>query len=222
MTEQITHLLLQEPPGGLVFSQLAALASDFFLFERWEGPWFEKDNWEKLTKGTRIFLTMAGALFLIYEVRARRLRERLRLRTRKTIAYAMTALAFFVYFDFFNPNVRYEEYYHRHELYHYYLGSKFSKELGYLRLYECTMIAEIELGRGANVRKREVRDLRENLIKPVESTYIVKDPDHASSTFTQSAGEHSTDIEWFYKSAAGSYWEGMQKDHGYNPPPVGP
>jgi hypothetical protein len=222
MTEHITALASSVSHlAGSSFSHLAALASDFFLYEHWEGPWFEKDNWEKLTKGTRIFLTMAGALFLIYEVRARRLRERLRLRTRKTIAYVMTALAFLVYFDFFNPNVRYEEYYHRHELYHYYLGSKFSKELGYLRLYECTMIAEIELGRGANVRKREVRDLRENLIKPVESTYIVKDPDQCKKHFTKDRWEaFKTDIEWFYKSAAGSYWEGMQKDHGYNPPPV--
>ncbi len=28
------------------------------------------------------------------------------------------------------------------------------------------------------------------------------------------------EIDWFYRSAAGGYWEGMQKDHGYNPPPV--
>ncbi|HEY3497388.1 MAG TPA: hypothetical protein VGK73_21980 [Polyangiaceae bacterium] len=197
------------------------LASDFFLYEHWDGPWFEKDSWEKLTKGTRIFLCMAGALLLIYEVRARRLREKIKERTRKRIAYVLTGLAFFVYFDFFNPNVRYEEYYHRHEFYHYYLGSKYSQELGYLRLYECTMIAEIEAGRKANVLKREVRDLRENLIKPVEATYIVSDPAQCTKHFSKPRWEEfKQDIEWFQKSAAGSYWEGMQKDHGYNPPPV--
>src|SRR5688572_5162726 len=110
------------------------LSADFFLYEHWDGPWFEKDGWEKLTKGTRIFLCMAGALLLIYEVRARRLREKIKERTRKRIAYLLTGLAFFVYFDFFNPNVRYEEYYHRHEFYHYYLGSKYSQELGYVKL----------------------------------------------------------------------------------------
>ena len=25
--------------------------SDFFLYEKWEGPWFEKDTWEKLKIG---------------------------------------------------------------------------------------------------------------------------------------------------------------------------
>jgi hypothetical protein len=198
-----------------------ALSSDFFLYEHWDGPWFEKETWEKLTKGTRIFLTMAGALLLVYEVRARRLREKIKERTRRRIAYAMTGAALLVYFDFFNPNVRYEEYYHRHEFYHYYLGSKYSKELGYLRLYECTMIAEIELGRKAQVLKREVRDLRENLIKPVEATYIVSDPAQCTKHFSKPRWEEfKQDIDWFQKSAAGSYWDGMQKDHGYNPPPV--
>jgi hypothetical protein len=198
-----------------------ALSSDFFLYEAWQGPWFEKEAWEKFTKFVRLTLTFGGALLLIYEIRARRLRERVPERIRRRVAYVMTGMAFFVYFDFFNPNVRYEEYYHRHEFYHYYLGSKYSKEVGYVRLYECTAIAEIEAGRGASVRKREIRDLRVNLIKPIEATYIVSDPDQCKKHFTASRWEEfKKDIDWFYRSVAGSYWEGMLKDHGYNPPPV--
>lgn len=197
------------------------LGSDSFLYERWEGPWFEKETWERVMKGLRVFLTMSGALFLIYEIRARRLREKLSLRFRRRVAYVMTGLAFLVYFDFFNPNVRYDQYYHRHEFYHYYLGSKYSSELGYLRLYECSLVAEIELGRGASVKKRDYRDLRVNLIKPVEGSYIVTDPAQCTKHFTKERWEDfKKDVDWFYRSAAGSYWEGMQKDHGYNPPPV--
>jgi hypothetical protein len=197
------------------------LGSDSFLYERWEGPWFEKENWEKAMKGLRVFLTMSGALFLIYEIRARRLREKLTLRFRRRVAYVMTAVAFLTYFDFFNPNVRYDQYYHRHEFYHYYLGSKYSKEIGYLKLYECSLIAEIELGRGAQVRKRDFRDLRVNMIKPVEASYIVTDPNQCKKSFTTDRWEaFKKDVDWFYRSSAGSYWEGMQKDHGYNPPPV--
>jgi hypothetical protein len=71
------------------------------------------------------------------------------------------------------------------------------------------------------VRKREIRDLRVNLIKPIEATYIVSDPDQCKKHFTASRWEEfKKDIDWFYRSAAGSYWEGMLKDHGYNPPPV--
>jgi len=213
MTEHITAL-------HATANHVLGLA-DFFLYERWEGPWFEKDTWEKLMKGTRVTLTMLGALLLIYEVRARRLRERIPERFRRRLAYVLTGLAFLVYFDFFNPNVRYDQYYHRHEFYHYYLGSKYSKELGYLRLYECTMIAESELGRAAAVHKRELRDLRVDLIKPVDATYVFSDPGQCKNHFSTDRWEaFKKDIDWFYHSAAGSYWEGMQKDHGYNPPPV--
>jgi hypothetical protein len=210
------------------FAALAASEPNFIarflenlLYDPWQGEWFKKEIWDDFTKVVRLTLTIAGALFLIYEIRARRLRERIPLRWKKRVAYVMTAIAFLVYFDFFNPNVRYVEYYHRHEFYHYYLGSKFSKEVGYVRLYECSMIAEIELGRGDQIRKRDVRDLRMNLIKPVESTYIVSDPDQCKKYFTPERWEaFKKDVDWFYHSAAGSYWEGMQKDHGYNPPPV--
>ena len=171
-------------------SHVLGLASDFpSLYDKWEGPWFEKDNWERLMKGLRVTLTMSGALFLIYELRARRLREKLPERLRRRIAYAMTAISFLVYFDFFNPNVRYEQYYHRHEFYHYYLGSKYSKELGYLRLYECTLIGEIELGRGTSVKKRDYRDLSVDLIKPVEASYIVSDPGKCKNHFTPARWE---------------------------------
>src|SRR5689334_3866797 len=99
----------------------------------------------KLMNGLRIGLTIGGALLLIYEVRSRRLGERIPERTRKNVAIVMACLSFGAYFYFFNPNVRYPEYYHRHEFFHYYLGSKYSKELSYTRLYECAAVAEVEL-----------------------------------------------------------------------------
>lgn len=191
--------------------------NDFF----WGNPIFEKDLWERLTKGLRIALAMGGALLLLYELRARRMGERIRERTRRRIAWVLTIASFFVYFDFFNPNTRYSEYYHRHELYHYYLGSKYFKEVGYTRLYECTAIAEVENGRGSQIQNREIRDLRVNLIKPISETYVYKDPGQCKNHFQPERwATFKKEVDWFYKSAAGSYWEGMQKDHGYNPPPV--
>ncbi|HET9953724.1 MAG TPA: hypothetical protein VFQ61_04455, partial [Polyangiaceae bacterium] len=191
--------------------------SDFF----WGNPIFEKDAWEAFTKGFRVGIALIGALAIVYEIRARRMGERIPERTRRRLGWLFTILAFGVYFDFGNPNTRYSEYYHRHELYHYYLGSKYFKEVGYTRLYECSLIAEVENGRLDQVKNREVRDLRVNLIKPVSDTYILKDPDQCKKYFTTERWDtFKREIDWFYHSAAGSYWEGMQKDHGYNPPPV--
>ncbi len=200
----------------------AALASlapgqDFF----WQNTIFEKTHWEGFMKGTRVFLTMATALLLMYEMRAGRLRERISKKTKRWVAIALTVAAFFTYFDAFNPNVRYSEYYHRHEFYHYYLGSKYFREIGYNQLYECTAIAEIELGRGAAVAGRDLRDLRKNLITPVKDTYVLSDPGQCKNRFTAARWESwKKDVDWFYHSSVGSYWDNMQKDHGYNPPPV--
>jgi hypothetical protein len=200
-------------------SHLTAFAPDQDFF--WQNIIFEKTHWENFMKGMRIVLTMTTALLLMYEMRAAKLRERISRRTKRWVAIVLTVAAFFTYFDFFNPNVRYSEYYHRHEFFHYYLGSKYFKEIGYNQLYECTAVAEIELGRRASVANREIRDLRVNLIKQVKDTYILTDPGQCKNRFTAARWEDwKKDVDWFYHSSVGSYWDNMQKDHGYNPPPV--
>ena len=195
----------------------AATAKSFF----WDNDIFSHDNWEATMRFIRLVLTMGGALLLIAEARAHRLGYHISERTKKRFAIGVTVIAFLTYFDFFNPNVRYSEYYHRHEFYHYYLGSKYFKEVGYTRLYECTLVAEVDNGRRADVAKREFRDLSGNLIRKVSDTYILTDPDQCRKHFTPARWEaFRKDVNWFYESARGSYWENMQKDHGYNPPPV--
>jgi hypothetical protein len=187
----------------------------------WDKKPFQKPIWTGIMFGLRVALAVIGALLIIYEVRAWRMGEPVKDRTKKRVALAFTLLAIGAYFDFGNPNTRYREYYHRHELYHYYLGSKYFKEVGYQRLYDCTLIAEIDNGRKSQVLKREFRDLRVNLIKKVENTYILSEPERCKKHFsTERWEDFKKDIDWFYNSSRGSYWERMQQDHGYNPPPV--
>lgn len=203
-------------PLGSFTSALGAVPAFF-----WDHPFFAHDGWTNTMNGLRILLTAAGALMLIYELRAVRLGELGNVRLRKRIAIGMAVLGFGAYFDFFNPNVRYDRYYHRHEFFHYYLGSKYNRELEYTRLYECTAIAEVELGRAAQVRKRELRDLSVNLIKPTTETFVFSDPAQCKSHFSPATWEaFKKDVDWFYHSSPGDYWLNMQKDHGYNPPPV--
>src|SRR5690349_1322302 len=123
----------------------------------WDLALFRNDNdsWMKLMNGLRILLTLGGALLLVYEARSIALGKGVSERTKKRIAVAMSALSIGAYLYFFNPNVRYPEYFNRHEIFHHYLGAKYSNELGYTRLYECVAVAETELGRGSEVRRRE-------------------------------------------------------------------
>ena len=163
---------------------ILALASqvegEFF----WDSPLFARDSWKELMFGLRIALGLGGALLVIAEVRARRLGVAPRERTARRIGIFLTAIAFLCYFDFFNPNVRYEEYYHRHEFFHYYLGSKYVRELGYARLYECTAMAEVELGRqrrGARARAARSRTTADHA---GHAATCSTDPEQCKSHFT--------------------------------------
>ena len=51
---------------------------------------------------------------------------------------------------------------HPTDSFHYYMGPKYFRELGYFSLYECLAAAEIELGAGAAVARRAYRDLGTN------------------------------------------------------------
>jgi hypothetical protein len=214
-----------------LWSSISALATgsgayprwlDTVFFERWPGALLQRDWFEAFTVALSIGLSLVGAGLLLIEQRARRLGEPYPEKKARRIGILLTVVAFLLYFDFFNPNTRYAAYYHRHELYHYYLGSKYFTEVGYDRLYACTAIAEVELGRGAQIRKREIRDLgSKNLIMPTTETYIFDDPGQCKNHFTSERWDaFKQDVTWFEQSSRGEYWENMQKDHGYNPPPV--
>jgi hypothetical protein len=156
-----------------VLAMASQVEGDFF----WDSPIFARDSWKELMFGLRVALGLGGALLVIADLRARRLGVAPRERTARRIGIFLTGIAFLCYFDFFNPNVRYKEYIHRHEFFHYYMGSKYARGLGYTRLYECTAVAEIELGRRDDVAGRELRDLHDSLIKPVTDSYVFSDKD---------------------------------------------
>jgi uncharacterized protein YjeT (DUF2065 family) len=195
---------------------------DNFLFHDWRGSVFARATWTTVTNSLSVGLSLVVSGLLLLEQRARRLGRSLPEKRCRRVGVAITVVGFLLYFDFFVPNTRYENYYHRHELYHYYLGSKYFTEVGYKRLYACTVIAEVELGLANHVRTKKVRNLAgDNLLESAQDTYVFKDPDQCKRHFTQERwGSFKSDVAWFEKSARGDYWDRMTADHGYNPPPV--
>ncbi|WP_373044383.1 hypothetical protein [Vulgatibacter sp.] len=107
---------------------------------------------------------------------------------------------------------------HVWEHYHYYIGAKYFPELRYARLYECSAIAETEMGRTAQVRARMIRDLADtNLIGP--TTDVLANPERCKQHFTAARWEEfKTDIR-FFVNRLGGRWAESQKDHGYNGTP---
>ena len=143
------------------------------------------------------------------------------LRSRFRVGYfsALTLLAVFSvtnysnYFSFHGERT----FVHLHDLAHYYLGSKYHRELGYGHLYTAMLRAEAEIY-GDRFRALEARDLATNRL--VDIRELLSRSDQTKDRFEPSRWvDFKTDVEYFHQ-ALGPHWAGVLKDHGYNPTPV--
>jgi hypothetical protein len=168
-------------------------------------------NWIKA------ILALAAAALSAHE--ARRIRERKVVRAcwSKGAALALAVMSLAAYFSF--GDIGYVDFYHRHEFFHYYLGSKYPRELGYKRLYACTAVAQAESDQANEVRARKIMDLTVDRIVPARTA--LDHPEACRSRFTPARwASFKSDVGFFRASSSLEYWNSMQTDHGYNPPPV--
>jgi hypothetical protein len=108
---------------------------------------------------------------------------------------------------------------HGHDLFNYYVGSKYFPELGYGRLYECIAVADLEAGLGARVARRTITDLDTYL--PRDTAAIRADPGRCKRHFSPERWiEFGRDLDWFRARIPPERWEATQLDHGYNATPV--
>jgi hypothetical protein len=126
--------------------------------------------------------------------------------------------------------------YHVHEQFHYYLGGKYTRELGYERLYACTVVAEDELGTqaGAGYTAGQTLDLAAELREPsatvrdmatggmVAARSFLEDKARCKSHFSAARwAAFREDVLFFRRdNNSKSFWFHILSDHGFNPPPV--
>jgi len=138
-------------------------------------------------------------------------------RMRRPIAALLMFASVTTYFHFFE--LRAGAFYHRWEMFHYFLGSKYAEELGFDRLYTCSAVAEAESGKRARVVARRMRDLRNDAI--ISAASALSDAESCRKHFSDARWrEFKTDAMFFRRSAGLASWERMQLDHGYNPAPA--
>jgi hypothetical protein len=172
---------------------------------------------ERSVQGVNAAVALAAAGLSLYELILIKRKQPLRRHWVKGVAAALAVMAVGAYFRF--GDLGYSEFYHRWEFYHYYMGSKYNREIGYERLYNCTAIAQSELGMINEVRARKLRDLSIDVLTP--SQPVLDHPEECKKHFTPERWEaYKRDVNWFRHSSNLQYWNDMQKDHGYNPPPV--
>jgi hypothetical protein len=137
---------------------------------------------------------------------------------RKQLLVMVGILSFFAYWNF--GAFHFGNYVHYWDTYHYYVGSKYFKELSYDRLYECASLADAEdpsLRRRVELRK--IMNLRTNVLGG--TTEILANPEHCKQHFSPERWQKfKKDIEYFRNRHGVKRWEEAQTDHGYNGTPV--
>ncbi len=181
-------------------------------------------------------LALTASSCVFYEIHRAQQRRPVAERWKRFIGVALGVASIVLYFNGFR--VGYQKFWHRHDQYHYYFGAKYFRELGYDGLYKCTVIAEDELGKvtdtwegksftldmSAEVRAKDkkIRNLGgDNLLMP--ASVALDHPEECKSRFSPPRWDQfKRDVRYFrWATIDGKdYWDGMQKDHGYNPPPV--
>jgi hypothetical protein len=145
-----------------------------------------------------------------------------RKRLAKQLLVAVTLVAALGWWDFFQLTGEKYGRVHRNywDVYHYYLGSKYSNELGYTNLYRCHLAAEVDAGLvGVQLRRPATRDLSTNDL--VRTPQVLDEGEQCRERFSSGRWEEfKRDHAWFRSKLPPAIWLHAAEDHGYNASPV--
>jgi hypothetical protein len=195
-------------------------------------------DYGRATDITKALIAIAAAAAVFYEQQRVGERRPVAERWKRFVGLSLAIAAIVCYFEAFRFG--YPKFFHRWDQYHYYMGAKYFREMGYDGLYKCSVIAEDELGvvkfddedhigtgrRQVDLSKeirhpdKKIRNLgADNLLMPV--TEVLEHPEACKAHFSPARWElYKQDVAFFRLTADKKWWDDMQGDHGFNPPPV--
>jgi hypothetical protein len=143
---------------------------------------------------------------------------RVRGKVRRAILAVLGLVAFLTYFNF--GYFHFPNFIHGWDTFHYYIGSKYSRELSYDRLYECVAVADSELPTlRRRVELRKLTNLRTNVLETTAD--ILAHPERCKQHFTPERWQSfHHDLAYFRTLETARRWDDAQTDHGYNGTPV--
>ena len=165
-------------------------------------------------KRMNLFIAAATALILVLrQSGVGWLRDRARyLRALGALA-AIAAVAYLNFLSFHGEKT----WVHYHDVAHYYLGSKYFRELGYGNLYTAMLRAEAEVYAN-HFRTIEARDLHSGDLVHIRGLLQSSDP--VKAAFAPERWEaFKADVAYF-REALGPQYGALFQDHGFNPTPV--
>jgi hypothetical protein len=164
----------------------------------------------------KVALALGGALLAGWEVLSRR-RGEAPSRRRDALLLAITAASAFGFFDF-TPSWIVGRV-HLWEFYHHLMGARYFRELGYDRLYLCTVVADQEDGFTIPASERPVRRLDTNEV--TDGATLLAEADECRRHFTPARWDaFRADLSWFRARTPPRTWARMLTDHGFNATPA--
>jgi hypothetical protein len=121
------------------------------------------------------------------------------------------------YVDF--GRFRYGTYLNEWDFYHYYVGTKYAREIGYMDLYAATLVADEAGGLRYDNPEHRLRDLRTSEFIDVSEVLAERDAIKARLSperFRELVG----DISWFKSQLPRDRWSLLLMDKGYNGTPA--
>jgi hypothetical protein len=106
----------------------------------------------------------------------------------------------------------------KHDTYHYYFGAKYSAELGYDRLYHCTLIALDELSPRYHKGVLTLRSMSH--YRHVDKSWYLERPDICKTRFSTERWERFKEDVFAYQRNYRPRWKAYLSDKGYNPTPA--
>ncbi|MCH7701207.1 MAG: sulfatase-like hydrolase/transferase [Planctomycetes bacterium] len=157
----------------------------------------------------------ALALVLFYSLLARR-KITVGRRTADILLILLSAASIFAYVDFGRLRMGPRD--NPHDFFHYYVGAKYSPELGYTNLYRCTLVADMEANE-AFKRPTSIRNLEDYHYESVSR--VLSNAGQYKALFEPARwDEFCVDVEHFRSLLPHSRWNRLFKDKGYNATPV--
>jgi hypothetical protein len=171
--------------------------------------------------GIEVAVALLGAALLLADLLLHRLGrpQRLaRLRDALLAGAALVAAACWWSWPLTQPDrdVRSLGWVHFTDSFHYYMGPKYFRELGYVHLYECAALAEQQLG-GRGVAGRMFRDLASNEL--IGGRRLLAEARACRERFTPERWQLFVgDVAWWRRW--NPHWEATLQDWGYNATPA--
>ena len=164
----------------------------------------------------RLGLLVAGLVLIGWSLYQGPTRAARFARARRAGLVALALLSFGSYYYFFQLNK--PGGFDLRDTYHYYLASKYAPELGYFRLYDCSLSALAEDSRAA-ATPHGVRNMRTLRIEGRDAA-LERGRSCPGDFAPERWAQFKYDVAWFRDQMSDTHWARMLLDHGYNPTPV--